>query len=207
MNAFLTERDHFLFLSKTNNFKCLFQRKCGCQISTSEFPIGQDSSWETSAPLHHGSHIRFGCIEFVFCIVSHSTDRSEYVYEDKEVLQPCGKNNDPDEQLGMCISDGESKWQANNHDLSSKLTSILTVLSSDTEVSNRPSSLTSPGPSINNEVFEDKKRIGAEIEVFFENESISTDETNSISSCMSSVHSVVNCPNESENTANNKCSN
>ena len=40
---------------------------CQCQSSLTDVFNGK--CWEGSAILNHGSHLKFGCLEFVFCIV------------------------------------------------------------------------------------------------------------------------------------------
>jgi hypothetical protein len=42
---------------------------CKCKCSLTDVFAGK--CWEGSAILNHGSHIKFGCLEFVFCIIGY----------------------------------------------------------------------------------------------------------------------------------------
>lgn len=41
---------------------------CNCKNSGSSFIGGSSAGWEGTALLHHGSHIKMGCLQFVFSI-------------------------------------------------------------------------------------------------------------------------------------------
>lgn len=56
--------------------KELVLEECDCQSSASSAIRGTGAGWEGSAPLHHGSLIRFGCIQFVFSITSYGQEVS-----------------------------------------------------------------------------------------------------------------------------------
>ena len=109
-------------------------------------PVGRDSSWEASVPLHHGSHIRFGCVEFVFCIVDYPA-----AFEERSYTRLHERKNSPseldDRRFGTRRDEEETTQRTKNEDLSSKLTSILSALSSESRMGDESSSLTSPSPS------------------------------------------------------------
>ena len=42
---------------------------CKCKSSSTDLFHGK--CWEGSAILNHGSHIKFGCLEFIFCVVEY----------------------------------------------------------------------------------------------------------------------------------------
>ncbi|KAB5543297.1 hypothetical protein PHYPO_G00077440 [Pangasianodon hypophthalmus] len=43
-------------------------RPCGCKASGSSLIGGSGAGWEGTALLHHGSHVKLGCLQFVFSI-------------------------------------------------------------------------------------------------------------------------------------------
>lgn len=47
-----------------------------CHCSTSAARLNANKGCEVSAVLHHGSYIRFGCLQFVFCVLDYDSDDS-----------------------------------------------------------------------------------------------------------------------------------
>jgi pSer/pThr/pTyr-binding forkhead associated (FHA) protein len=47
--------------------------KCKCD-SNGHYRNSLGCCWEGSALLTHGSHIKFGCLEFVFCLIDYDSD-------------------------------------------------------------------------------------------------------------------------------------
>jgi hypothetical protein len=45
---------------------------CKCKSSLTDLFNGK--CWEGSAILNHGSHIKFGCLEFIFCVINYDQD-------------------------------------------------------------------------------------------------------------------------------------
>ncbi|MCJ8742245.1 hypothetical protein PDJAM_G00079860 [Pangasius djambal] len=48
-------------------------RPCGCKASGSSLIGGSGAGWEGTALLHHGSHVKLGCLQFVFSITEFSS--------------------------------------------------------------------------------------------------------------------------------------
>ncbi|KAG1705474.1 PHD finger protein 12 [Nymphon striatum] len=48
------------------------RKSCGCKASSSSMIGGSGAGWEGTAILHHGSHIKCGCLQFVFSIIDGS---------------------------------------------------------------------------------------------------------------------------------------
>lgn len=126
---------------------CYFavQEKCRCQINNADLPDGMDSSWETAAALHHGSHVRFGCVEFVFSIINYTTDLKIRSYQQlrkspSRARQPKEKAGRPPEVVPEVVPPPKKAKKADDEDLSSKLRSLLNVLSSAKSSPSRSSS-------------------------------------------------------------------
>ena len=52
----------------------MVEQECGCRASGSAVIGGSGAGWEGSAPLSHGSLLKFGCIQFVFSITSYGQE-------------------------------------------------------------------------------------------------------------------------------------
>lgn len=46
---------------------------CNCKSSSSTLIGGSGAGWEGTALLHHGSYIKFGCLQFIFSVTDYST--------------------------------------------------------------------------------------------------------------------------------------
>lgn len=110
-----------------------------------KFPNGRDSSWEKTAPLNHGSYIRFGCIEFIFSIVDYPAPSEERLNGVSKAYAAVSI-----EQTKLRAEEPEKTFiPPQKDDLSLKLISILNVLSSKTSSkSSSPSSSPSNASSI-----------------------------------------------------------
>lgn len=95
------------------------QVNCRCAINKIKFPVGRDDSWEISAQLHHGSYIRFGCIEFIFAVVNYPCPPEDRIYHNLKSMEV---NKTSAFTTDLCVN--------NQDDLSFKLRSLLNVLSS-----------------------------------------------------------------------------
>lgn len=106
-----------------------------------KLPIGYDSSWERAAQLHHGSYIRFGCVEFVFSIVNYPVAYENRVYgsssntqgmvpkTEKNIIRPSASVQQKEVES---LQRKPSRLDSSKDDLSTRLISILNVLSSKT---------------------------------------------------------------------------
>lgn len=165
------------------------QEKCKCRMLNSKLPVGHESSWEMSAPLHHGSHIKFGCIEFVFCIVNHPAPFEERSYNGRR------RTDSPlerDQHLENPFYGKNQTHKIQNDDLTSKLSSILSALSSDSRTCEKLSSLTSDLPSKVSDDVPDRGRFANRSKSVLTNGSCGNDDASSISSDCSSVLSTFN---------------
>jgi PHD finger protein 12 len=45
------------------------RKECNCKVKYTPL-LSNGGGWEGSAVLHHGSHIKMGCLQFVFSITS-----------------------------------------------------------------------------------------------------------------------------------------
>ncbi|XP_053372369.1 PHD finger protein 12 [Clarias gariepinus] len=57
-------------------------RQCGCKASGSSLIGGSGAGWEGTALLHHGSHVKLGCLQFVFSITEFASKQPK---EEEEV--------------------------------------------------------------------------------------------------------------------------
>ena len=70
-----------------NAFKNQDDFACFCNSSPAE--LNMDKGCEVSAVLHHGSYVRFGCLQFVFSILTYNgneevEDQPKAAAEEKE---------------------------------------------------------------------------------------------------------------------------
>ena len=65
---------------------------CFCSKSPAEFNLAKGC--EVSAVLHHGSYIRFGCLQFVFSILTYE---NEDLKEEQKEQKSTTKNNENNE--------------------------------------------------------------------------------------------------------------
>lgn len=142
-----------------------------------KLPVGYDSSWEKPAPLHHGSYIRFGCVEFVFSIVNYPVAYENRLYGRSSIAPALSAEPEisvrPPPSASAPKAEPPKKPPVASKlkdDLSTRLISILNVLSSkpspveasskspssseddeSSESSSMSSGPSSPGSSIGNE--------------------------------------------------------
>lgn len=95
-----------------------------------KFPNGRDGSWERTAPLNHGSYIRFGCIEFIFSIVNYPPPNEERIYTVPKPLPTPVRVIEPEPRPVEPPAPQKIFIPPKKDDLSLKLISILNVLSS-----------------------------------------------------------------------------
>ncbi|XP_060764120.1 PHD finger protein 12 isoform X2 [Neoarius graeffei] len=57
---------------------------CGCKASGSSLIGGSGAGWEGTALLHHGSHVKLGCLQFVFSITEFASKQPKEEDEDEE---------------------------------------------------------------------------------------------------------------------------
>lgn len=60
----------------------LHLRPCGCKASGSSLIGGSGAGWEGTALLHHGSHVKLGCLQFVFSVTEFASKQPKE--EEKE---------------------------------------------------------------------------------------------------------------------------
>lgn len=50
-------------------------KQCHCKSGGSNMISGGGAGWEGTALLHHGSHVKLGCLQYVFSIVDYAPDQ------------------------------------------------------------------------------------------------------------------------------------
>ena len=68
-----------------NAFKLDENQSCFCTKSPAE--INYERGCECSAVLHHGSYVRFGCLQFVFSILTYEDDQLEIDVKNEEAKE------------------------------------------------------------------------------------------------------------------------
>ncbi|RWS29938.1 hypothetical protein B4U80_06651 [Leptotrombidium deliense] len=63
-------------ISTVTSKESLNWKPCGCKVSCSTLIGGSGAGWEGPAVLHHGSHIKLGCLQFVFSITNYGLPNS-----------------------------------------------------------------------------------------------------------------------------------
>ncbi len=71
------------FYWKSTYFAVGFVRqasRCGCRTDVSSLSsTGKSGGWEGTALLTHGSHIKFGCMQFILCI-SNTNEKPRFIH-------------------------------------------------------------------------------------------------------------------------------
>ena len=52
-------------------------KPCGCKSSCSSLIGANGAGWEGTAVLHHGSHLKVGCNQFIFSITNHGITQTQ----------------------------------------------------------------------------------------------------------------------------------
>ena len=67
------------------------KKQCNCKAKYSNI-LNCEGGWEGSAVLHHGSHIKIGCLQFVFSITNYgnlSSTSAPKIDKDENKLTFC----------------------------------------------------------------------------------------------------------------------